>query len=125
MSQFYAMLVHKDEPGFTTEPKGALFVCPARFSHIEDFGGTTKRIHIASGREVPASLALRNFNWTMSIDNPGASDQLKPGTDGWRSEEHTSELQSLMRISYAVCCLKKTKDNKTAYHVNKATVENN
>src|SRR3546814_8544749 len=28
--------------------------------------------------------------------------------DGDRSEEHTSELQSLMRISYAVCCLKKT-----------------
>src|SRR3546814_5655866 len=31
-----------------------------------------------------------------------------------RSEEHTSELQSLMRISYAVVCLKKKKDmNKT------------
>src|SRR3546814_9655491 len=29
-----------------------------------------------------------------------------------RSEEHTSELQSLMRISYAVCCLKKKKDKK-------------
>src|SRR3546814_4597509 len=29
----------------------------------------------------------------------------------WRSEEHTSELQSLMRISYAVFCLKKK--NKT------------
>src|SRR3546814_1439879 len=28
-----------------------------------------------------------------------------------RSEEHTSELQSLMRISYAVICLKKTKNN--------------
>src|SRR3546814_9457567 len=28
-----------------------------------------------------------------------------------RSEEHTSELQSLMRISYAVFCLKKQKDN--------------
>src|SRR3546814_5697200 len=28
---------------------------------------------------------------------------------GGRSEEHTSELQSLMRISYAVFCLKKTK----------------
>src|SRR3546814_4606022 len=28
---------------------------------------------------------------------------------GFRSEEHTSELQSLMRISYAVFCLKKTK----------------
>src|SRR3546814_7764422 len=31
-----------------------------------------------------------------------------PGDDG-RSEEHTSELQSLMRISYAVFCLKKKK----------------
>src|SRR3546814_164900 len=30
-----------------------------------------------------------------------------------RSEEHTSELQSLMRISYAVFCLKKKKDTKT------------
>src|SRR3546814_8485088 len=30
----------------------------------------------------------------------------------WRSEEHTSELQSLMRISYAVFCLKK-KNKKT------------
>src|SRR3546814_1984905 len=29
-----------------------------------------------------------------------------------RSEEHTSELQSLMRISYAVFCLKKTKNQK-------------
>src|SRR3546814_5560828 len=32
---------------------------------------------------------------------------------GVRSEEHTSELQSLMRISYAVFCLKTKKDNKT------------
>src|SRR3546814_19282402 len=32
-----------------------------------------------------------------------------------RSEEHTSELQSLMRISYAVFCLNKTKKKQTAY----------
>src|SRR3546814_8854411 len=31
---------------------------------------------------------------------------------GHRSEEHTSELQSLMRISYAVFCLKKKKKHK-------------
>src|SRR3546814_5871134 len=31
----------------------------------------------------------------------------------WRSEEHTSELQSLMRISYAVFCLKKKHINTT------------
>src|SRR3546814_1252789 len=30
---------------------------------------------------------------------------------GYRSEEHTSELQSLMRISYAVFCLKKKTNN--------------
>src|SRR3546814_6023634 len=36
----------------------------------------------------------------------------------WRSEEHTSELQSLMRISYAVFCLKKKKR-----HVQKTTTD--
>src|SRR3546814_5715560 len=36
---------------------------------------------------------------------------------GFRSEEHTSELQSLMRISYAVFCLKKTTtDHNTLQH---------
>src|SRR3546814_1400918 len=36
----------------------------------------------------------------------------------WRSEEHTSELQSLMRISYAVFCLKK----KTTQKINTAVI---
>src|SRR3546814_2360879 len=35
---------------------------------------------------------------------------------GLRSEEHTSELQSLMRISYAVFCLKKKKKNNNISH---------
>src|SRR3546814_9113418 len=35
-----------------------------------------------------------------------------------RSEEHTSELQSLMRISYAVFCLKKKKKQRKTYHLN-------
>src|SRR3546814_2869282 len=35
-----------------------------------------------------------------------------------RSEEHTSELQSLMRISYAVFCLKKKKQNNAHYITN-------
>src|SRR3546814_7009899 len=37
---------------------------------------------------------------------------------GTRSEEHTSELQSLMRISYAVFCLKKKKLKQTPKHDN-------
>src|SRR3546814_7521901 len=35
------------------------------------------------------------------------------GSKGFRSEEHTSELQSLMRISYAVFCLKKKNKHTT------------
>src|SRR3546814_6393470 len=41
-----------------------------------------------------------------SADDP---EGLSPTRYGDRSEEHTSELQSLMRISYAVFCLKKKK----------------
>src|SRR3546814_3847906 len=37
----------------------------------------------------------------------------RPGQARWRSEEHTSELQSLMRISYAVFCLKKKNYTKS------------
>src|SRR3546814_5697895 len=37
----------------------------------------------------------------------GLSTEVKVITSGGRSEEHTSELQSLMRNSYAVFCLKK------------------
>src|SRR3546814_4605221 len=38
-----------------------------------------------------------------------------------RSEEHTSELQSLMRISYAVFCLKKKKINKLSQYKQMST----
>src|SRR3546814_2903430 len=40
--------------------------------------------------------------WLQGSHGPAA-----PVSQGTRSEEHTSELQSLMRISYAVICLKK------------------
>src|SRR3546814_6335764 len=38
---------------------------------------------------------------------PACTTEGVAGGKPWRSEEHTSELQSLMRISYAVLCLKK------------------
>src|SRR3546814_3715431 len=38
-----------------------------------------------------------------------------------RSEEHTSELRSLMRISYAVFCLKKTKNQHKSYNLSDTT----
>src|SRR3546814_1562784 len=42
-----------------------------------------------------------------------------------RSEEHTSELQSLMRISYAVFCLKKNKHKPYVHHSYIRTVHTN
>src|SRR3546814_10017851 len=48
---------------------------------------------------------------------PGSLEEMVSGRSALdlikRSEEHTSELQSLMRISYAVFCLKKKKQNNT------------
>src|SRR3546814_4465101 len=44
-------------------------------------------------------------------------DNARAGAGG-RSEEHTSELQSLMRISYAVFCLKKKKKQNTLNKIN-------
>src|SRR3546814_969825 len=47
---------------------------------------------------------------------PSGRSQDRPGTiRAGRSEEHTSELQSLMRISYAVFCLKKKKHEQSSY----------
>src|SRR3546814_2171685 len=43
----------------------------------------------------------------------GFSVEIRPRGTDTRSEEHTSELQSLMRISYAVFCLKKKTNKQT------------
>src|SRR3546814_8191040 len=43
--------------------------------------------------------------------------RLSDSSDDDRSEEHTSELQSLMRISYAVFCLKKKKKQYTNHNI--------
>src|SRR3546814_10622661 len=51
---------------------------------------------------------LNEFHGCFPCSGTGAPLSWRPIT---RSEEHTSELQSRMRISYAVLCLKKTKSN--------------
>src|SRR3546814_1652897 len=55
-----------------------------------------RRLRYPAGQVVPRRP--RAVRWAVAEDRP-------------RSEEHTSELQSLMRISYAVFCLKKKKKN--------------
>src|SRR3546814_9629680 len=51
-------------------------------------------------------------SWFHHADFLEQFDGLEPVSDQIRSEEHTSELQSLMRSSYAVFCLKKKQDKK-------------
>src|SRR3546814_6292659 len=47
----------------------------------------------------------------LQADHAGQGAGVDPGKADARSEEHTSELQSLMRKSYAVFCLKKKNNN--------------
>src|SRR3546814_4400167 len=64
------------------------------------------------------SLALKEAGMTVAANYAGNDERAKAFTDRTgikaykRSEEHTSELQSLMRISYAVFCLQKQNKNK-------------
>src|SRR3546814_8128280 len=59
-----------------------------------------------------------DFTSFSGIRGAGASVLLRLNHHHTRSEEHTSELQSLMRISYAVFCLKKKKNTTTITHSN-------
>src|SRR3546814_1276080 len=64
----------------------------------------------------PARLGLRPGRGTGRLDVARlVRMNLPPGVAPDRSEEHTSELQSLMRISYAVFCLKKKTKTTTRY----------
>src|SRR3546814_5778418 len=62
---------------------------------------------------ITLGMALHADAWVQytaaHVTPPAGSDVV----DDWRSEEHTSELQSVMRISYAVFCLKKKNKSKT------------
>src|SRR3546814_1947582 len=75
-------------------PSRERIACPARVSWLSCLA---ERVRAAAGH--PAESAA--------------------GADRKRSEEHTSELQSLMRISYAVFCLKK---KKTCYVLTRASM---
>src|SRR3546814_8713291 len=64
--------------------------------------------HRASARLLPTSAPHLLGEYYAHL----CTERAPSGAGAWeRSEEHTSELQSLMRLSYAVFCLKKT--NKT------------
>src|SRR3546814_6753890 len=84
---------------------------------VDPVGGDGQpcRHRMAAARDEQPRL-LRGEDRGAEVD---AADRA-PRSLADRSEEHTSELQSLMRISYAVFCLKKKKYHQTAYPHNYA-----
>src|SRR3546814_6254978 len=60
--------------------------------------------------DVKSRFDVSSMRWAIHAAAPCPIDVKRKML---RSEEHTSELQSLMRISYAVFCLKKKKTNNT------------
>src|SRR3546814_1478438 len=74
----------------------------------------------------PADAQLR-FGSVLPGDDPRPHRSVGAGQDrlAARSEEHTSELQSLMRISYAVFCLKKKNKQYIHYELNTQSQQDN
>src|SRR3546814_9575394 len=80
------------------------------------FGVAQQVIEAASGMSYEQFLRTRIFGPLGMAQTRFNADYLEPGDNvatGHRSEEHTSEPQSLMRISYAGFCLKKKNSNKS------------
>src|SRR3546814_5259283 len=110
----------------TLFPYTTLFRSLRRSRHGVPAGGHLQLPHERSrhggarpcGRHPAVAVARRDDLSRAAPDPPRrAADQASL----LRSEEHTSELQSLMRISYAVFCLKKKKSQTNTHNTAKNT----
>src|SRR3546814_9383561 len=96
--------------------------CDHRDLHVLTHSFPTRRSSDLATAVNPPIQGLRPPPWSAMAPSTGARTasatperlSIRPH---WRSEEHTSELQSLMRNSYAVFCLKKHTNNKKTYHL--------
>src|SRR3546814_7414962 len=73
-----------------------------------------RKIRLTQERD-PANLKWDEAGVDVVIESTGLFLTKEAAQKHLRSEEHTSELQSLMRTSYAVFCLKKKKNIKPKY----------
>src|SRR3546814_10033154 len=69
-----------------------------------------RKLDDAASRYLARTLPQAYINHCACDDDVVRTDLVLNRLSRLRSEEHTSELQSLMRISYAVFCLKKKRD---------------
>src|SRR3546814_2077744 len=97
-------------PGWLSRCLSILRTCQTARAIHENFGfiWLKARLSAFSKAWLPCSACARTRR-SLPLSEPDCST----GPDRRRSEEHTSELQSLMRISYAVFCLKKKKNHPT------------
>src|SRR3546814_8877189 len=78
---------------------------------------SAKTLSFHHGKHHQAYVSKTN-ELIAGTDNANKSlEEIIKSSSGTRSEEHTSELQSLMRISYAVFCLKNKKYTTYTLHV--------
>src|SRR3546814_3390637 len=75
------------------------------FEEISEFGEGRIEGGVSAGIS-RTGTGERHESGQDIVLEPGTAGKLNRGIHGQRSEEHTSELQSLMRISYAGVCLK-------------------
>src|SRR3546814_10882948 len=96
--------------------KGAALMIGAPPPAVSQLADRFARHGIHYGWVVAAVTFLTMMVGACAVGAPGVLIGPLQAEFGWdvadRSEEHTSELQSLMRISYAVFCLKKQKTKK-------------
>src|SRR3546814_6577353 len=87
---------------------------PRATAHIPHIIAMIERL-IASGHAYAAQghvlFAVASYPQYGALSRRSSDDMLAGARVEVRSEDHTSELQSLMRISYAVFCLKKKNQN--------------
>src|SRR3546814_9848151 len=82
---------------------------PRRPSGVVDSDGRTHGVRQLMSNTALIDRLVMASNWTLSTWKDKLDDHVWAALFPKRSEEHTSELQSLMRISYAVFCLKNKK----------------
>src|SRR3546814_1930754 len=101
--------LNRPTPATGTQPH------PVRPEPVEGLFFLLER-HCPSGPTSSTALTAASTPATPTTSKPASRHMKQAQSPATRSEEHTSELQTLMRISYAVFCLKKKKNIQSLHH---------
>src|SRR3546814_8449130 len=127
---FFFLMVRRSPRSTRTDtlfPYTTLFRSPHARRHLRDLRERVPGDHVPGRRPDVRRLPVRPR--PLPRADPAGDPAVREGdrrrdARDHRSEEHTSELQSLMRISYAVFCLKKKKKKTQRSQLDKQTYIN-